>query len=186
MLLGGFELLTAADQQSVRATLRAVLDAQLPSGNMPTCIGRSGGDTVHWCHGAPGMPALLHAATRACPDDADRLAAAGSRCGALIWEQGLLRKGSGLCHGVSGNAYAFLTLWRMTGNEVHLFRALAFAAMLYDSELLAAAASYPDPQRAVVGVPDSPCSLMEGKAGVVCLLLDMLSPATARFPAWEV
>eukprot|EP01083_Nonionella_stella_P183947 666060_1 len=25
----------------------------------------------------------------------------------IIWEEGLLKKGSGLCHGISGNAYAF-------------------------------------------------------------------------------
>jgi hypothetical protein len=188
MLLEYFELLTEPDQRSVRAALAAVVDAQLPSGNIPACIGDSTAETCHWCHGGPGLPALALAAARVqtCADEADRLSAAASRCGVLIWERGLLRKGSGLCHGVAGNGYAFVTLWRLTGDETHLCRAMGFASMLYNSDLLAAAADYHDPQRAVVGVPDSPCSLMEGTAGVICFLLDMLSPATARFPAWEV
>lgn len=33
----------------------------------------------------------------------------------VVWERGLLTKGYGLCHGVSGNSYAFLTLFQLTG-----------------------------------------------------------------------
>jgi hypothetical protein len=31
-----------------------------------------------------------------------------------IWKRGLLRKGLGLCHGSSGNAYPFLKLYEIT------------------------------------------------------------------------
>jgi len=45
--------------------------------------------------------------------DTDYLSAA-SRAGDLVWRQGLLKKGPGLCHGVTGNAYALLKLWKVT------------------------------------------------------------------------
>jgi len=34
------------------------------------------------------------------------------KAGEAVWNQGLLRKGNGLCHGISGNAYALHTLAR--------------------------------------------------------------------------
>lgn len=39
---------------------------------------------------------------------------AAVRAGDLVWQQGLLKKGPGLCHGVAGNAYALLRLWKAT------------------------------------------------------------------------
>ena len=39
------------------------------------------------------------------------------RAAELIWSDGLLKKGPGLCHGVAGNAYAMLAVWRHTGDE---------------------------------------------------------------------
>jgi hypothetical protein len=33
------------------------------------------------------------------------------------------RQGVGLCHGISGNAYSFLSLYRATKNPVYLFKA---------------------------------------------------------------
>lgn len=38
--------------------------------------------------------------------------AAAARAGEVVWARGLLRKGHGLCHGTSGNAYALLRLYR--------------------------------------------------------------------------
>jgi hypothetical protein len=43
-----------------------------------------------------------------------------------------------------------------------------------------------DPQRRVVGVPDSPYSLMEGLGGTLCFLVDVLQPEKARFPGFEL
>lgn len=36
------------------------------------------------------------------------------QCGEVIWSRGLLKKGYGICHGVAGNAYAFLSLFQQT------------------------------------------------------------------------
>ena len=145
------------------------------------------------CHGAPGLPALIAAAIEADGDADGALLEAARRAGEVVWERGVILKGNGLCHGVAGNAYALLTLHRMTGNVLWLQRAKAFGSMLGSPELHAAMAAAPDRQRRVQGVPDSPCSLMEGNAGCFCFLLDLAAAdegeqgaAVAGFPGWEL
>jgi hypothetical protein len=73
---------------------------------------------TQWCHGAPGIVAIL------APEIDAELAIAG---GELVWRAGPVRKGGGLCHGTAGNGYAFLALFTCTGDEVWLARARAFA-----------------------------------------------------------
>lgn len=89
----------------------------------------------------------------------------------LIWRQGLLRKGPGICHGVTGNAYCFLIMYRQTGEAIYLHRAYQFARFL-DNELF----------RQEARTPDRPYSLYEGLAGAVCFLCDLLEPERASFP----
>ena len=76
---------------------------------------------VQWCHGAPGIVTSL--ADLPDPRLDELLVAAGE----LVWAAGPLTKGAGLCHGTAGNGYAFLKLYRRTGNESWLERARAFA-----------------------------------------------------------
>ena len=78
---------------------------------------------TQWCHGAPGIVASLASLA---PGDAQltELLRAG---GELTWQAGPLRKGANLCHGTAGNGYAFLQLFRRTGDELWLHRARAFA-----------------------------------------------------------
>jgi lantibiotic modifying enzyme len=76
---------------------------------------------VQWCHGAPGFVTAL--ATLDDPRLDEVLHAAGE----LIWTAGPLVKGASLCHGTAGNGYAFLKLFRRTGEERWLERARAFA-----------------------------------------------------------
>jgi hypothetical protein len=45
----------------------------------------------------------------------------------LIWQAGPPRKGLGLCHGTAGNGYAFLKLFRRSGDQRWLYRARGFA-----------------------------------------------------------
>ena len=157
---------------------------------------------MHWCHGAPALPSLCLAAlgNEACTEALGRrtLIEAALRAGAVIWERGVLRKGNGLCHGVAGNAYAFLALervLRLSGSqggddgteaanmkaaaEQQLLRARCFAALLVERDVQSAMAATSDPQRRVRGVPDSPLSLMEGTAGVLCFLLDLSAECEA-------
>jgi hypothetical protein len=93
--------------------------------------------------------------------------------GELIWHAGPLAKGSGLCHGTSGNGYAFLKMWRHTGDAVWLDRARAFAA--------AAIAQY---SAAVVRHARARYSLWTGDLGLAMYLRDCLE-GEARFPTHD-
>jgi Lanthionine synthetase C-like protein len=79
---------------------------------------RDGLIRMQWCHGAPGIVATL------APWIDEELAVAA---GELTWRAGPLRKGATLCHGTAGNGYAFLALFDVTGGELWLSRARAFA-----------------------------------------------------------
>jgi Lanthionine synthetase C-like protein len=79
---------------------------------------RDGLIRMQWCHGAPGIVATL------APFIEEELAVAA---GELTWRAGPLRKGATLCHGTAGNGYAFLALFDVTGDELWLSRARAFA-----------------------------------------------------------
>jgi hypothetical protein len=80
---------------------------------------------VHYCHGSPGFVVCLDPIA---PGREPELDALLLRAGNLIWRAGPLRKGPNLCHGTAGNGYAFLKLWKRTGESVWLERARAFAA----------------------------------------------------------
>ncbi|HEY5314083.1 MAG TPA: LanC-like protein, partial [Pirellulales bacterium] len=76
---------------------------------------------MQYCHGAPGFVICLADLPGHALDDV--LAAAGE----AVWAAGPLKKGSNLCHGTGGNGYAFLKLYRRTGDTMWLQRAQAFA-----------------------------------------------------------
>ena len=85
---------------------------------------------MQFCHGAPGFVVCLADMPRDTtiaadtPDPMDTLLVAA---GEAIWAAGPLNKGSNLCHGTGGNGYAFLKLYRRTGDPLWLQRARAFA-----------------------------------------------------------
>lgn len=97
------------------------------------------------------------------------------RAAELVWRKGLLYKGSGICHGVGGNGYVSLIMYRLTKNPKYLYRALQFAHFLTRPEFLRHARR-----------PDRPFSLYEGLAGTVCFLIDLIHPETAAFPFMNV
>lgn len=165
------------DMAAVRGTLDYLLAQRLPSGNFPSSEGRKDDRLVHWCHGAPGVLFTLTKAAEAIPDGGKYLNAA-LEAGDVVWEWGLLRR-LGLCHGASGNAYCFLALHLATGGgQKHLHRAHAFASFLLARWRALAAAGE-------MHGGDHPDSLLEGRAGLACLLLDMAAPGAARFPAYD-
>jgi hypothetical protein len=163
-----------AAQDDLRRSVEALVERQLPSGNVPALAEQPGDDRlVHWCHGAPGMVALLAAAAERLREP--RFLEAARRAADVTWERGLLRKGLGLCHGVGGNGYALLAMWRATSEAVYLHRAVQFALFCAS-----------EAGRALHGVPDAPLSLFEGLAGTVCFLTDVLRPEQACFPGYEL
>ena len=101
-----------ATWDGARANWRPMLDAP---------AGRPEKKLMQFCHGAPGFVICL----AGLPDPAlDRLLVAA---GEATWDAGPLAKGSNLCHGTGGNGYAFLKLYRRTGDARWLERARAFA-----------------------------------------------------------
>ncbi len=116
---------------------------------------------VQWCHGAPGIVAALGDVMD------EELALAG---GELTWRAGPLAKGSNLCHGTAGNAYAFLVLHRRTGAELWLDRARAFAMH---------AIGQVEQERAELG--RGRYSLFTGDVGVALFLRHLLE-GEDRFP----
>lgn len=105
----------------------------------------------------------------------DRYLNASIRAGDVVWRKGLLKKGPGICHGVAGNAYVFLLLFRLTQNPLQLYRANKFAEFLTHPVFIQQAR-----------IPDCPFSLYEGLAGTVCFLIDLLHPENASFPFMNV
>jgi lanthionine synthetase-like protein len=79
---------------------------------------------VQWCHGAPGIVTGLADFPR---EKSPQMDAMLIKAGTTVWNAGPLAKGSGLCHGTAGNGYAFLKLYRRTGDEIWLDRARSFA-----------------------------------------------------------
>lgn len=129
---------------------------------------------VHWCHGAPGAIYLLAKAYLVFGDE--KYLAACHKAADLVWRKGLLRKGPGICHGVAGNAYVFLLMYRLTGGDrKHLYRALCFRRFLESEQFLCESRE-----------PDCPYSLYEGLAGTVCFLVDLLEPEQAAFPFMNI
>ncbi|KAL4449388.1 hypothetical protein ABPG77_007032 [Micractinium sp. CCAP 211/92] len=148
-------------------------------GHYPTQMGpwRDREPLVHWCHGATGAVFLFCQAAESLGAEAGApYLAAALRAGQAVWERGLLTKGPGLCHGVSGSAYALLRLHKATGEARWLHRALQFAAFMEGEEF-----------RAGARTPDHPQSLFEGCAARLCLLADLAGgPYKAAFPMFEV
>lgn len=103
---------------------------------------------------------------------------AAIEAGEVVWKNGLVKE-VGLADGVSGNAYAFLSLYRLTGESVYEERARAFGTYLYHnaSKLVAN-------QNQVGG--DRLFSLFHGLAGTACLWFDLLEPEKSRFPGYEL
>lgn len=82
-------------------------------------------DQLQWCSGAPGILACAHSYLD------EELLLAGAE---LIWQAGPpgMEKGSGICHGTSGNGHALLKVFERTGDELWLDRARRFAVHAVD------------------------------------------------------
>eukprot|EP00882_Tetradesmus_deserticola_P008922 GHRQ01009412.1.p1 GENE.GHRQ01009412.1~~GHRQ01009412.1.p1 ORF type:complete len:351 (+),score=127.18 GHRQ01009412.1:199-1251(+) len=188
----------AAAMQDVRDSLSYVLSCEADVAGSPrgsgghypalmvlagSCASADSSALVHWCHGAPGAVFLWCKAYEVLGDDVYMQAA--QRAGEVVWQQGLLKKGPGLCHGVAGNAYALLRLWKTTQDDTWLQRGKAFAAFMVSP-----------PGKADWLRPDHPTSLFEGAAGGICLLAELqelqkaggaaAAPSAVAFPLYEL
>ena len=145
------------------------------SGNLPSSASSDDDRLVQWCHGAPGLSLLcsrLHAVT-----GEGRWLQAAIDASEVVWSRGLLKKGVGLCHGIGGNAYAFLALYQRTKDETHLRRAYHFVHF-----------SLTEHRHRLFTQPDRPYSLYNGQAGLVCLSVDaeQAHKVPSTFPGYDL
>ncbi|KAK4319693.1 hypothetical protein Pmani_009353 [Petrolisthes manimaculis] len=165
-------------QELIKRSVDVLMSLQTPTGNFPCAMDELGrqrqeeDELVHWCHGAPGTVYLLGKAYKVFQEQ--KYLNACVKCGEVTWQKGLLKKGPGICHGVAGSGYVFLTLYRLTGDHRHLHRALQFSYFL----------KFPEFQQA--HTPDSPYSLFEGLAGTACFIADLMNPIQASFPLFNI
>ncbi|CAE7653138.1 Lancl2, partial [Symbiodinium microadriaticum] len=125
---------------------------------------------VQWCHGAPGLVHLLCLAAETFPHRTEWCLQRAEIACECVWERGLLKKGLGLCHGISGNAYCFVAIARAlikqanfsegrgdfetamshrTKAEMYMLRAHTYAEFMIENF------------SALKDVPDNPYSLFE-------------------------
>jgi len=109
-------IVNTADQSARHANWWPRLDSDRSNKHAPALL--------HYCHGAPGIIISLARLPVGVDSEFDELLLKG---GELIWDAGLLEKGANLCHGTSGNGYAFLKLYERTGDELWLTRARNYA-----------------------------------------------------------
>uniref|UniRef100_A0A7N0ZX13 Uncharacterized protein n=2 Tax=Kalanchoe fedtschenkoi TaxID=63787 RepID=A0A7N0ZX13_KALFE len=170
--------LSDADLEDVKGTLRHMISHRFKgSGNYPSSEGSSRDDLIQWSHGATGVGLALCKAVQVCPSERD-LHDAAIEAGEVVWRNGLVKK-VGLADGVAGNAYISLSLYRLTGDSIHLQRAGTFASHLQQN---AAKLISLRPQHG----PDNAFSLFQGLGGPACLWFDLLAPEKARFPGFEL
>lgn len=170
--------LSGQDTEDVKGTLRYIVRNRFPhSGNYPSSEGNLRDKLVQWSHGATGVAITLCKAAQVFSNDKEFRDAAID-AGEVVWKKGLVRK-VGLADGTSGNAYAFLSFYRLTGDKVYEERAKAFASFLFhNARDLVAAGHVPRGEHAY--------SLFHGLAGTACLWFDVASPENSRFPGFEL
>ncbi|XP_042493035.1 lanC-like protein GCL1 [Macadamia integrifolia] len=170
--------LSSEDAEDVKGTLRYMMRNRSPhSGNYPSSEGNPRDKLVQWSHGATGIAITLCKAAQVFSSDREFRDAA-IEAGEVVWKSGLVRK-VGLADGVSGNAYAFLSLYRLTGESIYEERAKAFSSFLYHNASKLVTADH------LYGA-DHAYSLFEGLAGTACLWFDMVSPESSKFPGFEL
>lgn len=162
----------------IKQAIEYFYNLQAEDGNFPASLDEVGDQythypLVHWCHGAPGVVYML--AKAFIKFKSEKYLDACEACAELVWRKGLLLKGPGLCHGIAGNGYVFLLLYRLTKKQKFLYRAIKFFDFLKHPDFIKHART-----------PDRPFSLYEGLSGTVCFLLDLMEPEKAAFPFMDV
>ena len=177
-LMDALPLLAAEDTERARkevvTCLGFVLNHEREEGRYPTrCLesrSTSAETLCHWCHGSSGAALLFAKAARVFREETERAklyAAAAVRAGDVVWREGLLRKGVGLCHGVAGNGYALLAVSRMPCVAEDVQHRFAHRARMFADWVVS------DEGQSLYGVPDNAGSLFEGLAGAACFLMDV-------------
>ncbi|KAL7472815.1 hypothetical protein ACHAXS_013180 [Conticribra weissflogii] len=213
----------------VESTILKLNDFCFESGNLQSSIKDGNSVTsnrsdrlVQFCHGAPGHVLLLlqffrkkrmqenlstlsEVKKNISPTlSNDYLLRAQQLAKSVILPRGLLRKGVGLCHGISGNAYCFVSIHHTIMLDQGSVPGLGVKKTTYDTETKKATnesniswieyaydyANYAlDHLDDLEDIPDRPYSLFEGLVGLICLLLGILENGAGvnhYFPCFEL
>ena len=163
------------------------------TGNFPSDVqGHDSGEKVHFCHGCIGSIYLFLLAEEFFPNNGFK--ETSFLCNKCLWERGLLYKGNGLCHGMSGIVYALIKLYKYSKNELYLKEAVGICYGTFDYDIQELVKNFVDPQRKCKGIPDTPYSLMEGEGGCLVMYYDLASillkkdnsDFTGFFPGYEI
>jgi len=139
-------------------------------------------ELLQWCHGAPGLVILFSTILKRAfefsisPGLQLKLRAAIDRASDLIYREGFLTKGVGLCHGVSGSVFALLAASEvLDGDEKELV-----PERFHQAVHLAFLGSHWHgmAQKGELRQPDAPYSLYEGLSGLCSAFAAILERIT--------
>ena len=137
---------------------------------------------LRWCHGAPGLVILFSTILKRAselsvsPGLQSRLKSAIDRASDLIYREGFLKKGVGLCHGVSGGVFALLSASdALDGYDKDLL-----PERFYQAVHLAVLGSHWHgmERKGELRQPDAPYSLYEGLSGLCSAFAAILERIT--------
>jgi len=130
---------------------------------------------VQWCHGAAGIVTAMARTPKNDSSNSKLLDGLLEKTGELVWQAGPLIKGSNICHGTSGNGYAFLYLYKRSGDSVWLGRARKFAIHAIEQS-----------QKARLRYGQGRYTLWTGDAGLAIYLYHCLYPDEAAIPGLDL
>lgn len=130
---------------------------------------------VQWCHGAAGIVTAMARTPAIDSLESTQLEQLLDSTAELVWQAGPLIKGSNICHGTSGNGYAFLYLYRRTGNGIWLDRARKFAMHAIEQC-----------QKSRLQYGQGRYTLWTGDAGLAIYLHHCLAPEKAAIPSLDL
>ena len=198
------ESISGDSWKMIENTILKLDDSCLKSGNLapslksclPSAAPKRVDKLIQFCSGSPGHVLLLtqmyrksvqreqdpvHESSLLKPSE-EYLDHAAELAKDVVFPRGLLQKGVGLCHGTSGNAFVFLSMYRemLKTNEED---AKEWLEMAYGYANFAL-----DMLDELEDVPKHPKSLYEGLGGLVCLLLGLVeggAGTNCKFPCYE-
>ena len=158
--------------------------------NFSTSSGSTKTKLVHFCHGAPGVVNCLARFQLMFPEKGIEFGLPEIIKASLdhIWNYGILKKGFGLCHGISGNAYSFIfpSIQELLPEDIeeNKKKAVMFGLLREEKQVMKEIKGYHFRDRFVKGVSDNPYSLMLGVSGDICFTMDALL-GRAKFPGYD-
>jgi hypothetical protein len=186
----------------IQASLIQIGLIRFKSGNFPSSyygdVNEEKDNLVQFCHGAPGFISLYIEAFKHFKNN--NFLEIAMDCGKIIKERGILKKGFGVCHGITGNNYFLYTLSKYfeddndSKNYIYWFNYfIEFLFLGNDKEILDIVNNFDDRSRKTKGLPDTPYSLMEGIGGRMCFLSEVLANLYnnknidfIKFPGYEI